>query len=160
MADERQQEDSSRSGRPGSSAPLTFHHIGLAVWTMEPIRERLCRLFGAGVGPGGSDERLNIEWCWLAAPSNPVLELLSPLEGPGPVRRFLERHGEGLHHVSFHAADLDDAMAHVSAVGEEPFRVSRDHAGYEEFFLRPERTGGALFHVFRELDAAGDPGPR
>lgn len=156
MAEARQSPDLSSGERPESTVRLAFHHVGLAVWAMEAVGERLCKLFGVVRGPRGSDEQLNTGWCWLESPGGPVVELLSPLEGPGPVRRFLEHRGEGLHHVSFRAVDLDDAMAHVLAAGEVPFKTNRDHAGFEEFFVHPDRTGGALFHVFRELDLAGD----
>jgi methylmalonyl-CoA/ethylmalonyl-CoA epimerase len=131
---------------------LRFHHVGIAVGSLTRHLDRFRALLGAALDRGGTDRKLDAEWRWLSLPDGAVIELIAPLGMPeGPIRRYLDRRGEGLHHISFDAPDLDGAMEHVRALGEEPQWIDRDHGGYEEFFLDPARFGGVLVHAFREL---------
>lgn len=74
------------------------------------------------------------------------LELLEAL-GPGsPVARFLEKRGEGLHHLAF---EVDDAEAHMQRLRERGFTPLSDapHPGADGkliFFLHPKETHGVL----------------
>lgn len=45
------------------------------------------------------------------------VQLLAPLSPDTTVGRFIERNGEGLHHVAFAVADIDAALAHLAAEG-------------------------------------------
>lgn len=74
------------------------------------------------------------------------VELLCPLSDDNGVARFLEKRGEGLHHVAYRTADIDEALEKARATGlrlidEQPrtgIRKSR------VAFLHPEATGGVL----------------
>ena len=48
------------------------------------------------------------------------IQLLRPLDRHTPVGRFLERQGEGLHHVAFAVVDIDAALRHLAASGARP----------------------------------------
>jgi methylmalonyl-CoA/ethylmalonyl-CoA epimerase len=47
------------------------------------------------------------------------LQLLRPLAPDTPVGRFIDRHGEGLHHVAFAVLDLEQALGHLRSEGAE-----------------------------------------
>ncbi len=52
------------------------------------------------------------------APAGPVnLELMQPLEGEGTYKEFVEKHGEGLHHVAIYVKELDEALAQLAGHG-------------------------------------------
>lgn len=77
------------------------------------------------------------------------IELLKPIADESPVARFLDRHGPGLHHITFEVADLDAALrrcreAGLETVGEAP----RPGAGGRQVaFLHPATTGGVLIEL-------------
>ena len=74
------------------------------------------------------------------------VELIEPLSPDSGVAKFIERNGEGLHHVAYQTDDIDSALAKVKAAGlrlidEEPRTGIR---GSRVAFLHPKATGGVL----------------
>lgn len=58
---------------------------------------------------------------------NAFLQLVQPVRACVPVARFLDQHGEGLHHVCFATADLAATVAALEGPGRSPlFRGGRD----------------------------------
>jgi methylmalonyl-CoA/ethylmalonyl-CoA epimerase len=58
-------------------------------------------------------------------PTMPQLELLQPLEGPSVYDDWLERRGEGLHHLAAYVEDADEAIASFLAAGYEVLQEGR-----------------------------------
>jgi methylmalonyl-CoA/ethylmalonyl-CoA epimerase len=102
----------------------------------------------------GVDVKVAAEWRWLRGDTGAALELLAPV-ARGPLRDYLDEHGSGLHHVSFQPDDFDGCLRHVESSGARIRGLDRHHDGWEEFFLDPKETGGALLQLNREL--AGPP---
>jgi methylmalonyl-CoA epimerase len=74
------------------------------------------------------------------------VELIEPLSQESGVAKFIERYGEGLHHVAYQTDDIDTALQQVRSAGlrlidEEPRRGIR---GSRVAFLHPKATGGVL----------------
>ena len=74
------------------------------------------------------------------------VELIEPLSAESGVAKFIERNGEGLHHVAYQTDDIDSALQQVKAAGlrvidEEPRAGIR---GSRVAFLHPKATGGVL----------------
>jgi hypothetical protein len=51
--------------------------------------------------------------------SNPQLELLQPLEGEDILSEWLERRGEGLHHLGYEVHSLDETIERMAEAGYE-----------------------------------------
>jgi methylmalonyl-CoA/ethylmalonyl-CoA epimerase len=94
----------------------------------------------AGAGPAG--------WtgtgAWPAIAS--YIQLLEPLRPDSPVGKFLERRGEGIHHVGYGVTDVRAALAEIGATGirlvdERPRHGSM---GASIAFLHPADLGGVL----------------
>ncbi len=74
------------------------------------------------------------------------VELIEPLSAESGVAKFIERYGEGLHHVAYQTDDIDAALEKVRTAGlrlidEEPRVGIR---GSRVAFLHPKATGGVL----------------
>ena len=74
------------------------------------------------------------------------LELLEPTSPESPIAKFLEKNGEGIHHVAFATTDIDAQLKGASAAGvklihEQPFEGA---AGKLVAFLHPKFTHGVL----------------
>jgi len=74
------------------------------------------------------------------------VELIEPLSPDSGVAKFIERNGEGMHHVAYQTDDIDSALQRVKAAGlrvidEEPRIGIR---GSRVAFLHPKATGGVL----------------
>lgn len=73
-------------------------------------------------------------------------ELLEPTSPEGPVAKFLEKRGEGFHHVAFQVDDVVRELARVKALGvaliDEAPRPGAH--GTKIAFLHPQSTNGLL----------------
>ena len=81
------------------------------------------------------------------------LQLLSPLSRDTAVGRFLERRGEGLHHIAIAVVSIEDALEHMKSSGarlvdEEP-RVGG--GGHRIAFVHPATLAGTLIELV-EID--------
>jgi methylmalonyl-CoA/ethylmalonyl-CoA epimerase len=85
-------------------------------------------------------------WVQFRYPGGGKVELLEPLGG-GFLASFLERHGEGLHHVTFKTEDIEAAIAHVESLGYELVDVHLSDADWKEAFLRPSGAHGTLIQL-------------
>jgi methylmalonyl-CoA/ethylmalonyl-CoA epimerase len=77
------------------------------------------------------------------------LELLEPLSPASPIARFLEKRGEGIHHVCVRVADLDAAVASLRERGMEiiPPDIRVGAGGRRIAFVHPRSTGGVLLEL-------------
>lgn len=140
----------SSSETPGAFGSL--HHIGIVVHDLDATSGNIEALLQGRIIDEGFDEPLGARWRWVAAPGSPIIELVTAT-GEGPIADYLSRRGPGLHHLSFWPASLDASLSHVRRCGFGILGENRDHSGHEEFFVRPEWTGSALFHSFCALTA-------
>ena len=74
------------------------------------------------------------------------LELLEPTSPDSPIAKFLEKNGEGVHHIAFATTDINSQLRDASASGvklihEQPFEGA---AGKLVAFLHPKFTHGVL----------------
>ncbi len=74
------------------------------------------------------------------------IELLEPTSPESPVAKFIEKNGEGVHHVAFASSDIKAQLGQASAAGcrlihEQPFEGA---AGKLVAFLHPKSTHGVL----------------
>lgn len=77
------------------------------------------------------------------------LELIEPTDETSPVARFLERRGEGIHHISIRVDDIDSAVEHARSRGLE---VVSEHPrigtnGARIAFIHPRSSGGVLLEL-------------
>lgn len=74
------------------------------------------------------------------------VQVLQPLGPDTPVGKFLERRGEGLHHLAYAVADIEAALAHLEAEGAELIdRVPRmGGRGAKIAFVHPRGGNGVL----------------
>jgi catechol 2,3-dioxygenase-like lactoylglutathione lyase family enzyme len=86
--------------------------------------------------------------------SDPQLELQQPLEGPSIFAEWLERRGEGLHHVGVLVESLDDTIAAMAAAGypclQHGYGFGADGSGGFAYF----DTEAALGYLVEAIEPA------
>lgn len=77
------------------------------------------------------------------------VELLAPRSADGPIAKFLERRGAGIHHICYRVPDLDAALAACRAAGYRLVDdVPRRGAGGRRIaFVHPKATAGILLEL-------------
>jgi methylmalonyl-CoA/ethylmalonyl-CoA epimerase len=125
---------------------LELDHVAVAVHSIEDAA-RLYRDALGGEYLMGNDARGgNWRWVQFRYPNGGKVELLEAT-GEGFLSRFLERRGEGLHHVTFKTDDIRAAMAQVEEMGYELVDVSLEDPHWKEAFLRPSKAHGTLIQL-------------
>ena len=85
------------------------------------------------------------------------IELLQPTSETGPVARFVDQHGEGLHHLVLGTDDIELDMRTLLARGAELIdREPRQGPDGKVAFISPRSTGGVLIEL---SDSAQGPAP-
>lgn len=74
------------------------------------------------------------------------IELLEPTSDESPIAKFMEKHGEGIHHVAYAVEGVEDALAEAESKGIRLIdKAPRKGAeGLSIAFLHPKSTGGIL----------------
>lgn len=82
------------------------------------------------------------------------IQLLQPLRPHSPVGRFLEKNGEGLHHVAFAVASIEAALEHLEAEGAQLVdRLPRIGGGGARIaFVHPADLAGTLIELVELKD--------
>jgi methylmalonyl-CoA/ethylmalonyl-CoA epimerase len=127
-------------------------HIGVAVKDLQASIELFSRLFGKAPDhiEDVPDQRVKTALFTIGSSS---IELTQGTEVSSPVTRFLEKRGEGVHHVSFVVDNIEQELARLKEAGfqliEERPRVGAD--GYLVAFLHPQSTNGVLIEISQKL---------
>jgi methylmalonyl-CoA/ethylmalonyl-CoA epimerase len=126
-------------------------HVGIAVRDLEGSVERYRRSFGVEPVHRETVEDQGVEEVLFKVGTS-YIQLLRALGPDTPVGRFLERRGEGVHHVGYRVGDIREALARlkeesVPLVDEEPRPGSR---GTTVAFVHPKGLDGVLIELVQE----------
>jgi methylmalonyl-CoA/ethylmalonyl-CoA epimerase len=128
-------------------AARDLHHVGIAVADLDAAVERWRRLFGAEVEAEEEVASQGVRAVALHTGSGRV-ELLSALGRDTPVGRFLERRGEGMHHVAFSVDDVAAELGRLRDGGATLIdEVPRQGLYGPVAFVHPETVGGVLVEL-------------
>ncbi|MCK4302788.1 MAG: methylmalonyl-CoA epimerase [Candidatus Eisenbacteria sp.] len=77
------------------------------------------------------------------------LELLSPTEPGSVIATFLEKKGQGIHHLALAVRDIEEVLAHLKAKGLQPLseKPTEGAGGKRVIFFHPRTTGGVLLEL-------------
>jgi len=123
-------------------------HLGVAVRSLDEAIPLWTQKLGFTLSGTETLPSMALKIAFLRA-GNAVIELLEPTSPDSPVGRFLEKRGEGIHHVSFHVADLEAALTRATGQGLELIdRTPREGShGARIAFLHPRAAGGVLIEL-------------
>jgi len=123
-------------------------HVGIAVRNLETSRKVFSMLFNATETHSEevADQKVKAMFFTIGEGG---IELLEPTSPDSSVAKFIEKRGEGVHHLSFEVDDIDLEIARLKRAGfqmiDEKPRAGAD--GYRIAFLHPKSTGGVLVEI-------------
>ena len=126
-------------------------HVAIAVNDLDAAISYYSETYGESVAHRERVERDGVEEALIAV-ADSYIQLVSPKRPDSPVAKFLERNGEGLHHVGYRVADCAVALEAVKATGgrvidEAPRPGSR---GTTVAFVHPKGAFGTLVGLVQE----------
>jgi methylmalonyl-CoA/ethylmalonyl-CoA epimerase len=128
-----------------------IEHIGIAVKSLEVSNMLFEKLFG--VAPYKQEEVVSegVKTSFFMNGPNKI-ELLEATNPESPIAKFIEKKGEGIHHIAFDVEDIVSEMARLKAEGfillNEVPKVGADNKLIA--FLHPKGTNGVLIELCQE----------
>lgn len=121
---------------------MQFHHAGIATDNADALAELYGRLFDAPIAHCERFDGMTVIFLELGGG---FFELLEPHD-EGPIGRYLDRHGPGIHHLAVETDEIEGALSTARACGIELIDAEpRPGAwGHDVAFLHPAATGGVL----------------
>jgi methylmalonyl-CoA epimerase len=135
------------------SRPRRIDHVAIIVRNIEEAlafyRDTL------GIEPGAikevPTEQVRIAFLPMGGPGGSEIELIEPLTPDSSLSRFLEKRGEGLHHICLEVDDIDAALAEMQARGAAVLdQQPRVAAEGRAIFLHPKGTHGVLLELIEK----------
>lgn len=127
-------------------------HIGIAVKSLEASGDLFSKLFGMEAGHTEEVQEQKVKATFFKIGEGGI-ELLEPTSPDSTIARFIEKRGEGIHHLSFEVDDLDAEIGRLKAEGfqmiDEKPRMGAD--GYRIAFIHPKSTNGVLVEISQKL---------
>jgi methylmalonyl-CoA/ethylmalonyl-CoA epimerase len=140
------------SAPAGPAGLLTeIDHVAIAVHDLEAAIQYYADVYGATVDHREIVESDGVEEALLKV-ADSYIQLLTPTREDSPVAKYLEKRGEGLHHIGYRVADCAVALEAVKAAGgkvidQAPRPGSR---GTTVAFIHPKTTFGTLVELVQE----------
>ena len=120
-------------------------HVGIAVRSLDEAIPRWTGSLGFRHVDTITLDSMGLKIAFLESGGTEI-ELLEPARPDSVIAKFLEKRGEGIHHLSFHVRDIEAALARAAAAGLELIdRTPREGShGTKIAFLHPRSMGGVL----------------
>lgn len=123
-------------------------HIAIAVPDLAAAIARFAEDFGLTLSGTEDVPTEKTSTAFFPIPGTRI-ELVSPMEGDGPIATSLEKRGPGIHHLCFRTDDIEADMARLTAKG---YRFIQDTPkpgahGSRVAFIHPKSTGGVLIEL-------------
>jgi methylmalonyl-CoA epimerase len=124
----------------------TLDHIGIAVKSLDA--SKIYEALGLTIDHVETVATQGVRTAFLSA-GDANIELLEPASADSTVAKFIEKRGEGIHHICFRVDDIEAHLAHLKSLGyrlinESP--VPGAH-GCRVAFLHPAAGNGVLIEL-------------
>ncbi|OXG07991.1 methylmalonyl-CoA epimerase [Flavobacterium araucananum] len=129
-----------------------IEHIGIAVKNMDDANVLFEKLLGVASYKMESVESEGVLTSFFQTGTNKI-ELLVATNPESPIAKFLEKKGEGIHHIAF---DVEDIQAEITRLKNEGFVLINEvpKKGADNklvVFLHPKNTNGVLVELCQEI---------
>ena len=129
-----------------------IEHIGIAVKNLEASNLLFEKLFGQPPYKEEAVESEGVKTSFFSNGPNKI-ELLEATHPDSPIAKFIEKKGEGIHHIAF---DVEDIVAEIARLQSEGFVVLNEtpKPGADNklvAFLHPKGTNGVLIELCQEI---------
>ncbi|MDR1620964.1 MAG: methylmalonyl-CoA epimerase [Synergistaceae bacterium] len=128
--------------------PTVIDHIGVAVKSLESALKFWETTLGVRCTGVEEVAEQKVKTAFLPLKDSEI-ELLEPTADESPVAKFIEKKGEGIHHLAIRVTDLQRALDELKAQGvrliDENPRMGA--GGAKIAFIHPAATGGVLLEL-------------
>lgn len=123
-------------------------HIGIAVRNLEDVIPYYTETLGCPLLKIEEVASQKVRVAFIDA-GNIKLELLEPMDESSPISKFMDKRGEGIHHIAFGVENIDQRMAELREKGVQLLsEAAKPGAGGALVaFLHPKSSNGVLYEL-------------
>lgn len=128
-----------------------IEHIGIAVKNLEQSNELFNKLFGKAHYKVESVESEGVKTSFFML-GDTKIELLEASSETSAIARFIEKKGEGIHHIAYEVENIEEEMQRLKTEGFELLNTSPKNGADNKriCFLHPKSTNGVLVELCQE----------
>ena len=131
---------------------MKIEHLGIAVKSLSDSDNLFARLLGKSNYKQESVEREGVTTSFYELGESKI-ELLEATNPDSPIAKFIEKKGEGIHHIAF---DVEDIVSEIARLKAEGFTILNEtpKKGADNklvAFLHPKSTNGVLIELCQEI---------
>jgi methylmalonyl-CoA/ethylmalonyl-CoA epimerase len=128
--------------------PSRIEHIGIAVSNLEDaisFYEKVLGLTCYNI-EDVPDQKVRTAFFMVGQTK---IELLESTDPEGPIGKFIEKRGEGIHHIAFSVTKIEEQLAHAAESGVKLIDSTprKGAEGLDIAFLHPKSTSGVLIEL-------------
>lgn len=124
-----------------------FDHVAVAVRDLAAASRLFIDLLGGELVAGGDDEKIGLRTMQVRFPPGVKIELISPLGDDSYLHAYLDKHGEGFHHLTCLVDDVDEAVGALERAGIETVDTRTGTGVWDETYVRPSSGFGTLVQL-------------
>jgi methylmalonyl-CoA/ethylmalonyl-CoA epimerase len=123
-------------------------HIAIAVPDLQKAIERFAEDFGLTLKGQEDVPEAKTSAAFLPI-ENSNIELIHPLNGEGPVQKYLEKKGGGIHHLCFRSDDIEADVERLKAKGYQFLSDAPTPGAHncKVIFIHPKSCDGVLIEI-------------
>ena len=128
-----------------------IEHIGIAVKDLEASNKVFAALLGRAHYKIEAVESEGVITSFFKSGPNKI-ELLQATNDDSPIARFIEKRGEGIHHIAFSVEDIEKELKRLSDEGFELIHKTPKKGADNKLiaFIHPKSTNGVLIELCQE----------
>jgi methylmalonyl-CoA/ethylmalonyl-CoA epimerase len=131
---------------------LKVEHLGIAVRNIQQSEELFSKLLGVAAYKRETVESEGVTTSFFKMGETKI-ELLESLQPDGVIAKFLDKKGEGIHHIAYEVADI---LSEMERLKQEGFTLLNEvpKKGADNklvCFLHPKSTNGVLVELCQEI---------
>ncbi|MBK9285827.1 MAG: methylmalonyl-CoA epimerase [Sphingobacteriaceae bacterium] len=128
-----------------------IEHLGFAVKNIQSSNELFKKLFGKSHYKSETVESEGVMTSFFQIGDSKI-ELLEASNSESAIAKFIEKKGEGMHHIAFEVDNIEEEMTRLKEEGFELIHQSpKDGADNKRIcFLHPKSTNGILIELCQE----------
>ena len=129
-----------------------IEHIGIAVKDIEASNNLFTKLFGTPPYKSEAVESENVITSFFKMGESKI-ELLQATTAESAIAKFIEKKGEGIHHIAFEVENIIEEMKRLKTEGFTPLSEEPKKGADNKLicFLHPKGTNGVLIELCQEI---------
>ena len=129
-----------------------IEHIGIAVKNLDNSNTLFAKLFGEAHYKIEDVLTEGVKTSFFQVGPNKI-ELLEATNPDSPIAKFIEKKGEGIHHIAFDVEDIEAEIARLKAEGFTVLNETPKKGADNKIvcFLHPKSTNGVLVELCQEV---------